>query len=520
MLSTVLYSLPLLALAGEPATLSGKPELWLYHATNLWVDENIARLEEIWRRAAKAGYRKVLLTDSKFSKLGDMDERYFRNVERVKKLAGELGIEIVPALFSIGYSNSMLWHDPNLAEGLPVRDSLFVVKGGEARLVADPPVAFKEKPAWKDECIRLEGGAAVVADNPDNARMVQKLKVAKYRAYHIAVEVETSGYTGQPQIQVLTAAGGKPLHFKSLGVEKTQPWKPCHVVFDSLDNDEVNVYFGVWGSAKGKLAFRNWTIEEVGLLNVLRREGAPCVVKGYTEGKDYQRIEDPLLGTRPWKGEYSVWHEPPAIRTGLPDGTRLRVSWFFPPVIHGEQVMVCPSEPRTAALLADEAERMRKAWGAKGYMMGFDEIRCLNQDESCRKRNLSPGQILARSAGECTALLSGATAYTWSDMFDPHHNAVQKDYYLVAGDLGGSWEGLSKDVVIVNWNFDKRDASLKFFADRGHRQVIAGYYDADPAQVKLWLASAARVKGVVGVMYTTWQNRYEDLEAFAKACGE
>ena len=95
-------------------------------------------------------------------------------------------------------------------------------------------------------------------------------------------------------------------------------------------------------------------------------------------------------------------------------------------------------------------------------------------------------------------MLAGATAYTWSDMFDPHHNAVKKDYYLVAGDLGGSWDGLSKDVVIVNWNFDKRDASLKFFADRGHRQVIAGYYDADPAQVKKWLSLGGQGEGSGG----------------------
>jgi hypothetical protein len=68
------------------------------------------------------------------------------------------------------------------------------------------------------------------------------------------------------------------------------------------------------------------------------------------------------------------------------------------------------------------------------------------------------------------------------------------------------------------WNFGKRDDSLKFFADCGHRQIIAGYYDAGPDQIKPWLESAAKVKGVIGLMYTTWANKYDDLEAFAKAC--
>jgi hypothetical protein len=50
--------------------------------------------------------------------------------------------------------------------------------------------------------------------------------------------------------------------------------------------------------------------------------------------------------------------------------------------------------------------------------------------------------------------------------------------------------------------------------------VLAGYYDHDPAQIKEWLKSAAKVKGVVGVMYTTWQNKFDDLEAFAKYARE
>src|SRR5262245_52175755 len=103
--------------AGAPAL-----QRWLYCSQNLWVDKNFDELEALFRRAAKAGYTHVLLTDSKFSKLGDMDAHYFRNVERVKKLAMELKLEIVPALFAIGYSNDLLWHDPNLIEALPVRD--------------------------------------------------------------------------------------------------------------------------------------------------------------------------------------------------------------------------------------------------------------------------------------------------------------------------------------------------------------------------------------------------------------
>ena len=122
------------AVAGRAA--AAEPmELWLYYSNNFQSNENNQKLEQIWRRAAKAGYTKILLTDSKFAKLGDlggMEKQYFGNVEKAKRLAGELKMELVPAVFDIGYSNNMLWHDPNLAEGLPVKDSLFVVKNAPA----------------------------------------------------------------------------------------------------------------------------------------------------------------------------------------------------------------------------------------------------------------------------------------------------------------------------------------------------------------------------------------------------
>src|SRR6266513_6046269 len=138
-------SLVLLALSVLSAQLGlgAGPDCWLYCSRNLWVDKNIDDLESLFRRAARAGYTHVLLADSKFSKLGDMDARYFRNVDRVKKLAAELNLEIVPALFAIGYSNDLLWHDPNLIEALPVRDALFIVKKGEARLQPDPSVELR-----------------------------------------------------------------------------------------------------------------------------------------------------------------------------------------------------------------------------------------------------------------------------------------------------------------------------------------------------------------------------------------
>jgi hypothetical protein len=438
----------------------------------------------------------------------------------VKELAAELGLTVVPTLFPVGYSNSLLWHDPNLAEGLPVKDALFVVQGGQARLQADPPIAFPETPTLVDRSVTVGGGVATVQGNSGNARFMYRLGVPRFRSYHVSVKVRTADYTARPQVKVVVG-GDRQLQFTRLGAARSQDWTEHHVVFNTLDNDRVEVYFGVWDAAQGTLQWRDWKIEEAGLVNVLRRPGAPLTVRhddrALVEGVDLDPVSDPRMLTTEIRGDFEVWHDAPAIRTrGLPDGARLRVSWSHPHVVYDEQVMCCVSEPRVNELLADQARRARDVWNSPGYMMSHDEVRVLNQDASCRARNMTPGQLLADNVRYCTRLLDGTQAYAWNDMFDPFHNAVKGPYYLVNGDLTGSWEGLDPGVTVMNWNFDNRDKSLKFFAARGHKQVIAGYYDDDVDRVNDWLASAARVRGVVGVMYTTWEDNYDDLEAFSR----
>ena len=71
-----------------------------------------------------------------------------------------------------------------------------------------------------------------------------------------------------------------------------------------------------------------------------------------------------------------------------------------------------------------------------------------------------------------------------------------------------------KDVVILPWYFEKRAESLQWFEKRGHRQIIAGYYDHRPEQVLQWLEAAKSARGLTGVMYTTWQNKYGLLADF------
>ena len=186
--------------------------------------------------------------------------------------------------------------------------------------------------------------------------------------------------------------------------------------------------------------------------------------------------------------------------------------------------MCCMAEPKVYDILRWQIGEVHKNLAPDGYFLQHDEIRVQGWDESCQKTHGTPGQLLAENVKKCVAMVRsedpGKPIYVWSDMFDPFHNAPKTGrYYLVKGDgpWYGSWRGLDKDVVIVNWNSqpDKRVDSLQHFAalgppaDSGRILRRAGGRDRR-------LAGGRRpVQGVVGVMYTTWQQKYGDLEAFA-----
>ncbi len=142
LLATLVPTLFAGRVAGEELDLK---ERWVYFPTNLQVEANVDKLAELFRRAHQSGYTHAFITDSKFGHLHELPvpETYFKNAERVKRLAAEYKLEIVPGVFPLGWSNDLLWNDPNLAEGLPVRDALFVVQRSEAHLTADPPVVVR-----------------------------------------------------------------------------------------------------------------------------------------------------------------------------------------------------------------------------------------------------------------------------------------------------------------------------------------------------------------------------------------
>jgi hypothetical protein len=527
---------------------------WVWVMANLGVDKQADFVTGLIERAARAGYNGLVLNDYKLNVLARMGPGYFKNVARARAAAARHHIEIIPCVFPIGYSEGLLTHDANLAEGLPVKDAPFVVKGREAVPIADPAARLRNGDFEEAKGNRFPGfsfqddpGKVTFADrevvhggkvacrlqdikqgSTGNGRVAQRVKLRPYACYRLACWVKTRDF--RPSTFKLLALGKRPLNFHEVRLQPTQDWTLVETAFNSLDQSDVGIYAGQWGGGSGTLWIDDLALEELALVNVLRRDGCPLTVTDaagrtvYEEGKDFEPVRDPALSRVPFAGGYNFGHAGATLRltegSRLKDGERLRVSWYHPVKTHAEQVMCCLTEPKVYDRLRDQARRVNDLYQPKTFLMGFDEIRVANWCKACQDTGKSPGQLLAASAHRCLAILKEvnpqARVVTWSDMFDPNHNAVNR-YYLVNGPLEGSWQGLSKDVIIANWNGGKKTASLKWFADHGHTQVIAGYYDRDISSFRTWATAAQGVPGVTGFMYTTWQRRYDDLEAFGKA---
>ena len=145
------YAIPLVLLV----RISLPTRRWVYLQLNLQVQANVPKAEEILRRAAKAGYNGVVLADYKLNILDRVPEHYFDHARQFKRIADELGLEVIPTVAPFGYSDGLLAHDPNLAEGIPVKDAPFVVKGGGDVMRAGPR-------GWQAPASRLRarGGGA------------------------------------------------------------------------------------------------------------------------------------------------------------------------------------------------------------------------------------------------------------------------------------------------------------------------------------------------------------------------
>jgi hypothetical protein len=531
------------------------PYRWVRIASNLRDDSEVERIRQLVTTASEHGLNGIAFSAG----LDQLDQKtpdYFQRLKRVREICAERKVDIIPSFFSAGYGGSVLSHDKNLAAGLPVRDAVFVASDGKARFVAEPLVklangsfenyqqsaiesfAIEGKPGevTVDTAEAKEGKASIRFENVGESRrefvrLSQEVSVQPYRCYRIRCWVKAKNMgksdpfgSGNFLMDVLGGAEKRPLQYQNPRFAPDGAWQEVSLGFNSWGYDRVEIAPKVRGLAGGQLRLDGLQVEEVGLVNLLRRPGTPLVVRSdskgtvYEEGRDYAPVADSGLNFR-----YD--HDGPEIQllpsSRIQNGERLRVSYYHGTAIYNGQTPVCMSEPKLYEIWSEQARLVHEALTPGKYLLNMDEVRTGGSCEACKKRGLTLGEIAADCVTRQFDLLRKvnpkAEIFVWSDMLDPNHNANpdRKYYYLAEGNYAGSWSHVPKELVIVCWNYRVRTESLKHFSTLGFRTMAGAYYDADNLEnPEGWLQALHNTPGASGLMYTTWLNKYDLLGPF------
>ncbi len=519
--------------------------VWLSDWT-LQKDEDVVEISKVIETAGKNHFDAAVVSFG-LDSLGKASPDFFRRLKAVNRSCEENDLELIPSVFSVGYGNGVLAHDRNLAEGLPVDDAPFLVKGGEARLAPTNPVQFRngsfeefngntfkgydllDQPglvSFADAEVRHRGRASLrlenfTSDPHGHGRVMQTIQVQPHRCYRVAIWVKTEGLQPADALRVVVLAGGRDLAPREFHVPPASDWRKLTMLFNSLNFDKVSVYAGIWGGTAGKVWLDDWSVEEVGPINVLHRPGTPVTVRSedgavvYSEGKDYAPLQDPHLD--PWHddGEALPLKLLPGSR--IREGEHLRVSWYHSMLINDSQVTVCMAEPALYEIFDHEARMLVENLHPRSVFLNMDEVRMGGTCRACRGHNMGEllGECITKEASILRNYAPSLEVYVWSGMLDPNRDA-HGNYYFVDGDFTGSWEHVPKNLIMVVRGGAPLEASLSFFAGRGSRTLVACYNDAGNLQeVQGWVKLAAQTPKLRGCMFMPEQKNYSLLPAFA-----
>ena len=213
------------------------------------------------------------------------------------------------------------------------------------------------------------------------AKISQVIHVKPYRCYRVTAWVKTEDVMPARlfSIKAFTPDDRDLAFYEAVAPSPTSDWRQVTTAFNSWYADRIELNFGVFEGVKGKVWVDDLEIEEVGLMNVLRRKGTPLTVRDeatgivYEEGRDFAMVTDPNLDFH-WTHEMPSIHLLPAGR--IQDGARLRVSYYHGTTIYNDQVSACPSEAQTYEIWKQQFPLIEKYLSPKRYFLAIvDEVR-------------------------------------------------------------------------------------------------------------------------------------------------
>ena len=411
--------------------------------------------------AAANGMNGVLWSGG-ISEVASWPAEHLARVERMKRLCAEQGMEIIPTVWPT--AAAVARYHPELGEQTTIRGLRFRKRNGRVEFVRNAPV-----PLAALNGTGFTGGKVRSADVP----------VRRDALYRISLKVRTEGFSAASKLSLRAFPKGSwdTRAIAPCRLAPTQDWTEVVLFAQSIGDEAFSVrFFTSVKNAKGAYDVKDAVIEEVAPANA---------------GKDL----------------------------ALREGEETVVDVCVPvEVVHASTPM-CFTHPGREDYYRRSAEAVKRVLNPKKWFLYCDEIRAGGLCPRCRASGKTVAQLIADDVKfQCAAIRAvcpDATIYSWSDMFDPNHNAREK-YFAMASPLTGIWDLIPKDLVICCWKEGRAEkSSVAFFEQLGFRTQVALYYDHDDlVSTRLGLDAAQKCPNCCGVIFATWRYNYAKLPEF------
>jgi len=521
---------------------------WFFSFGYGWKREDVDKAKSLIGTAAAHGLNGIVLSSSGLDSISLWSEEDVRSLKEIAALCKEKQIELIPSGLSVGYGGGALGHDPNFAAALPLLIDLTakagkcapaaggnLLKNGGLEEYKDGRFAnydFHDQPGqvtFVDAETKYEGKTSIrfenfTANQHGHGRIMQRAKVRTGYSYRFSCMIKTDGLQPVSGVQLLVLKEDVTVASTQPQLKPNQDWIEISLDFVNSAATELRLYAGIWGGKSGKFWLDDIKLYEYATLaDIVRRDGTPLSLRSldrdmtFVEGRDFEEV----------KNKRDLQYITLKPNTSIKEGEKLELSCYKTPFVGhpwGRQISLCMSNPALYEYWETEARRLYDILKYKKVLLSMDEIRNGGGCLLCRNRGVSMGEILGDCITRQHAIFEKIDpeieVFVWSDMLDPNHNA-HGNYYGVIGDFTGSWKHVPKDLVIACWYYDIRDKSLDFFSKEGFRTLGAAYYDADDlTNPREWLKSLKKTKDAVGIMYTSWEKKYDLLADFGDLVSE
>lgn len=514
---------------------------------------------DILNRAKNSGYNGIVCVISPWDKNSS-------NFAQFESEANKAGVPLIPAAF---YQNEASVRNVNLSEAFPVKDSKFLVgTNGYAAAVAKELIANpgfetytgKAPANWKvpsgfctiDAAIKHSGNVSVLIQNSQGETKIQTGFAAQsFKAYKLSVWIKTENFSSTRGPFLSVTGGGRPLFWLKNnvmpglswggnGISGTQNWTQYVCDFNAFEyTGTATATLQITdGQAPGKIWVDDFSVEEVGLYETIRRPSCPVVVKSndglktFSENQDYNlEIPAPRMGLFP-----DIQNDQGKIKfpggSNIKAGDTIKVSWYQ--WANNFDWFAFAAASSCSEAWSDTIKtRIREISNGvfsspSGLMMGYDEWWQVFWDPACQQSPYNyktAGEYMGGTIRSTEQLIRQANpqmvdVYVWNDMVDPTNYAGAKPPMMgINGSLSGGWYYVTPSICIMNWSFDLK--SFLFWGGKNaqypipeHRQIMSGFYGGPSTGLVAILDSldAKGVNNVVGYMYTCWDGDYSQIE--------